>query len=108
MPCFTQPNLSEIQKQNRRKAVERLRGFLAAGTVQVVIGRNGALAFKGWTAEQRQGVADVCAYRQIANTPEMRRAVMRAEAMSGAKLNLQAVAAGVHSHDEGATWNPGH
>jgi len=103
MPCMTQPNLTEIQKLAQRKALERLRAALAVGTVTVVVGRNGAIAFKGW--RDNGGVSDLCAYRAIANSPELRRALARAEVMTGNKINPQAIASGLHSHDGGSTWS---
>jgi len=102
MPCTTQPNLTETQKAMQRAAIARLREAIARGTVGVVIGREGGIAFKGW--RDNAGVSDVCAYRAIANSPELRRAIARAEVMSGNKLDARAVAAGMHSHDGGATW----
>ena len=103
MPCMTEPNLTEIQKLAQRKALERLRAAIAIGTVTVVVGRNGSIAFRGW--RDNAGVSDLCAYRVIANSPEMRRALARAEVMSGNKMNPQAIAAGMHSHDGGSTWS---
>ena len=104
MPCMTQPTLSEQQKASQVEALKRLQRAVGAGSVQVVIGRNGGIAFKGWGAGERSGVSDLCAYRVLANAPEVRRAVFRAEAMSGNKLDPRAVASGLHSHDDGATW----
>ena len=108
MPCFTQPNLTQQQRNAMQDAITRLERSLAAGMAQVVIGANGAIAFKGiW---RRDGVADVCAYRalQAANSAALRRAVARAEVVAGRQVNPQAVAAGVHSHDGGASWHAGH
>jgi len=102
MPCMTQPNLTPIQKQRQRTAVERLAAAIGEGTVKVVVGRTGGIAFTGWT--DREGVSDLCAYRAIANSPAMRRALIRAEAMSGNKMDPRTLASGVHSHDGGATW----
>ena len=51
------------------------------------------------------GAVLLCAYRALSNTPEMRRALLRAEAMSGTKMDPRAIAAGEHSHDGGATWS---
>lgn len=104
MPCMTQPNLTQQQKTAQAAALQRLQRAIAAGTVSVIVGRNGAFALRGWADADRAGVSDLCAYRALANTPEMRRAVMRAEAMVGARLSTVAIAAGVHSHDGGATW----
>lgn len=105
MPCMTQPTLTEQQKASQVDALKRLQAAIGAGTVQIVVGRNGGIAFKGWAQEARSGVSDLCAYRVLANAPEVRRAVFRAEAMSGNKLDPRAIASGLHSHDNGATWS---
>lgn len=103
MPCITQPNITPEVKARQRTALERLSAALAAGTVTVKVGRSGGLAFAGWT--DREGVSDLCAYRALANRPEMRRALLKAEALSGNRMDPRAVASGLHSHDDGATWS---
>lgn len=105
MPCMTQPTLTEQQKQSQVEALRRLNDAVGAGTVKVIIGRNGGIAFAGWAQDDRSGVSDLCAYRALMNSPAMRRAVMRAEAMQGNKLDPRAIASGLHSHDGGATWS---
>ena len=104
MPCTTNPNLTTTQKADQQSALARLGAALAAGTVQVVIGTAGGIAFKGWT--DNRGVSDLCAYRALtaANSAPLRKALARAEAMSGRKVNQQARSAGMHSHDGGKTW----
>lgn len=89
-----------------KEALARLQTALGRGSVTVAIGPQGGLAFKGWAATERGGLSDLCAYRKLlsANSPELRRAVARAEGISGRKLNASALAAGVHSHDGGKTW----
>jgi photosystem II stability/assembly factor-like uncharacterized protein len=104
MPCLTQPNLTVQQQQGRRAAVTKLLESVAAGTVKVVVGPRGSVAFSGWKDEDRNGVSDLCAFRALMNAPEMRRAVFRAEALSGNRMNPMAVASGLHSHDGGQTW----
>lgn len=101
MPCDTQRE--PVQVMAMSSALDRLQKALGAG-VDVVIGANGALAFRGWN--DRAGLSDLCAYRKLAarNAPELRRAIARAEAVSGRKLDQRAVAAGMHSHDGGRTW----
>jgi hypothetical protein len=105
---MTAQNLSPTAKENQQKAILRLEAGLATGNASAVIGANGAISFKGW--HDSAGVSDLCAYRamQSRNSPVLRRAIMRAEATSGRKLDQRAVAAGIHSHDHGATWHPGH
>lgn len=105
MPCITQPNLTEQAKARQRAALAKLLQSLAAGSVKVTVGKSGGLAFVGWAASDREGVSDLCAYRALMNQPDMRRAVLRAEAMSGNKIDPRALASGLHSHDNGATWS---
>ncbi len=113
MPCDTR--LREGQSLVARMAevkstLAKLERALTAGTVRVSIGPNGAVAFSGWSTQDRTDVSDVCAYRTLtaANSWALRQAVAKAEAMSGRKVNAQAVAAGVHSHDGGGSWHKGH
>lgn len=75
------------------------------GTVKAVIGAQGGIAFKGWT--DNRGVSDLCAYRALtaSNSPALRKAIARAEAMSGRKIDARAIASGLHSHDGGRTFS---
>ena len=104
MPCTSQPTASTLQRQRILDAIKRLDLGLEAGAIKPVIGAAGSIAFHGWG--DREGVSDLCAYRALAaaNSPALRRAVMRAEAISGRRLDARAIGAGVHSHDGGATW----
>ena len=104
MPCTSQPNLTPTQKQLMDQAIARLNAALGNGQASVVVGASGSIAFKGWN--EREAVTDLCAYRALAsrNSPELRKAIMRAEAMAGRKVDARAVAAGVHSHDGGHSW----
>ena len=104
MPCISQPNRTPAVIVAQESAIERLNRALGENSAQLVIGAGGSIAFKGW--RDNAGVSDLCAYRALAarHSPTLRRAVMRAEAMSGRKLDARAVAAGVHSHDGGTTW----
>ncbi len=104
MPCTTQANLTAEQARRMQAAIERLNAALGDNTAQAIIGPNGSIAFRGWA--DREGVADLCAYRKLAssNSANLRRAIMRAEALAGRSIDSRAVAAGVHSHDEGRTW----
>lgn len=105
MPCMSQANQTPAQKADQQSALARLGAGLAAGTVQVVIGQAGGIAFKGWA--DNRGVSDLCAYRALtaANSAPLRKALARAEAMSGRKVDARALAAGLHSHDFGKTWS---
>lgn len=111
MPCTSTPLAGQTLSQRMTQveaALKRLEAALTLGSVKVTIGASGGVAFAGWA--DRDGISDVCAYRSlaVANSWALRQAVARAEAMSGRKLNPQAVAAGLHSHDGGGTWHPGH
>ena len=113
MPCDSRlPAGKTLEERNREiaAALRVLEAKLQAGTVRVSIGANGAMAFQGWGAQDRNEVSDVCAYRALSagNSWALRQAVQRAEAMSGRKLNPLSLSAGVHSHDGGKTWHPGH
>jgi len=108
MPCITQPNATPAKRAAQRSALERLQAAIGAGSVSVVVSRAGAVAFNGWAAADRADVTDLCAYRALRNTPEMRRAVARAEVMAGRTIDARTIAAGVHSHDGGRTWGSHH
>jgi hypothetical protein len=113
MPCDTQLLKGQTLSQRKtevRTAVTRLSTLLAAKTVKPVIGPQGAIAFEGWTAEDRSRITDACAYRQIMSSGSAlaRAAIAQAEALSGRTVNRQALAHGHHSHDGGKTWHHGH
>lgn len=104
MPCDSQVNLTVQAKARMTAALERLEAALGNNEAQLVIGAAGSIAFKGW--RDNGGLSDLCAYRRLAssNSAALRRAVFRAEALAGRQINPRAVAVGVHSHDQGATW----
>jgi len=107
MPCLSTLNPGQtLQQRNQQvdRALRRLEQYLQTGSVRINIGQNGAVNFAGW--RDRDGVSDVCAYRSLAatNSWALRQAVARAEAQQGRRVNAQAVASGLHSHDGGKTW----
>lgn len=108
MPCDTQARLDRRAKAQMDSALKRLQIGLGDGSVTISIGAQGALAFKGWT--DNGGMADLCAYRRLLaeNSPELRRALARAEVTAGRQVDYRQVAAGTHSHDGGQTWHKGH
>jgi hypothetical protein len=105
---MNQSNQAPAVRVARRTALERLQRAIGAGEVSVIVSRAGAVALKGWAAADRAGVSDLCAYRVLRNTPEMRRAVARAEVIAGRTIDARTISAGVHSHDGGATWGAHH
>jgi hypothetical protein len=113
MPCDRKLRKGETISQRAeaiRKAVESLAAGLGASRIKAIIGPQGAIAFLGWSEEDRNGVDDNCAYRRIMATGSAlaKAAIMRAEQLAGRSVNKQALAQGVHSHDRGATWHHGH
>ena len=113
MPCDTRLRAGQTLSQRVKAidaALKRLEQYLTTGKTSIVIAPNGAIALKGWTAEDRDDVTDVCAYRTLAsqNSWALRQAVAKAEALQGRKVNTKTIAAGVHSHDGGGTFHKGH
>lgn len=107
MPCDTirRPRQTEADRQREvQDALKRLESQLASGAVAVGVSPEGAIVFRGW--EDRDGVTDACAYLTLASEGswEMQQAIATAEMMSGNKVNADAVASGLHSHDGGKTW----
>lgn len=109
MPCDTirKPNETKEQRIQRvMTALRRLEVGLTSLKVSVAISPTGAVAFKGWTQEDRDSVTDVCAYRALSNmrSAALAKAVRTAELVYGRKVDAAQVMAGVHSHDGGRTW----
>jgi hypothetical protein len=113
MPCDTRlkprQTISE-RKVEVRKAVDRFAAGLATGRVKAKVGPQGAVAFDGLTTEERDGVTDACAYRQLMvhGSALAKAAIARAEQIAGRSVDRKMVAAGHHSHDGGETWHHGH
>lgn len=107
MPCDTvfKPGQNIVQRAGEiTRALKRLQDAIGLGRVQVKIGANGAIAFAGW--QDRDGITDACAYRRLmsSGSSELRRAIARAEAIAGVKVNERVINGGAHSHDGGRTW----
>ena len=103
------PQTAEERLEQVRKALADLERLITKGDVMVVIDKvTGAIAFKGW--KENAALSDACAYRLLmaAQSWPLRQAIAKAEFLAGRKVNEKAVAAGVHSHDGGKTWGPGH
>ena len=93
-----------------KRALAKLEAELNLGRVGVKIAPNGAVAFTGWKPDDRGDVSDVCAVRTLTaeGSWAFRQALAKAEMQQGRKMNPHVVASGVHSHDGGKTWGPGH
>lgn len=108
MPCERRLRLGQSISQRKaeiKAAVDKLNAELAIGKVKPVIGPQGGITFQGWA--QQADVGDGCAYRMImaSGSALARQAIARAEQLSGRTVNKQAVAQGLHSHDNGVTWH---
>jgi hypothetical protein len=113
MPCDTKLKAGQTIQQRAtevRAAVERFVAGLVAGRIKPTVNRDGAIAFDGITAADRDGITDACAYRRIMATGSAlaKQQIARAEMLAGRTVNRGALAQGIHSHDGGKTWHHGH
>ncbi|MHC4715055.1 MAG: hypothetical protein ACYTAN_17575 [Planctomycetota bacterium] len=107
---YEQEQTEEERREEVDEALAELARSIEGGKVRVIIGPTGAVAFAGWTEADRKRLSDVCAFRRLTaeGSWPLQRAVAAAEMQSGRKVNLAAIGSGVHSHDGGRTWSPGH
>lgn len=110
MPCETKLKANQTIQQRAtevRQVVANLNSALVAGRVKVKIGPQGAIAFDGLTAAERDGVTDNCAYRRLMSTGSAlaKAAIQKAELLAGRSVNRQVIGQGAHSHDGGRTWH---
>lgn len=113
MPCDKTLRSGQTLTERKievRGAIAKLSDALVAGRAKAVIGPQGAIAFAGWSDEDRSRVTDACAYRMLmaAGSALAKQAISRAEQLAGRSVNRAAVAHGHHSHDQGVTWHHGH
>lgn len=111
MPCDSPRNSQQTAEEREREIIaslRRLEAQLTSNQVSIVISPEGAVCFAGWA--DRDGVSDVCAYHRLMaqGSFALANAIAQAEMMSGRQVNPAAVGSGVHSHDGGHTWHPGH
>lgn len=110
MPCDTRLKRGQtIQARATevRTVVDAVGKLLAAGKVKPVVGQKGSIAFAGLLDADRDGVTDACMYRRLMSTgsAQAKLAIERAELLAGRKVDRQAVAQGMHSHDGGVSWH---
>lgn len=113
MPCDTRLKPKQTIQQRAeevRRAVERASKALVAGKIKARVSAQGAVAFEGLSDTDRDGVTDACIYRRLMvdGSALARAAVARAEQLAGRSVDRKVLAAGVHSHDGGKTWDHGH
>lgn len=110
MPCDTQlkPNQTVAQRMLEvRKAASSIDALVAARKAQVKVGPQGAVTFTGIPDSVRDGMTDACVFRMLSRSGSAatKMAIARAEQLAGRSISRATVAAGVHSHDGGATWH---
>lgn len=113
MPCDMKRLPTQTPDDRKREilaGIAKLQAGLAAGSVKVVVGAGGSVAFQGWAEGKSNRISDLCAFRklQASGSPELRKALATAEARAGRTVDRLAIGAGTHSHDGGHTWHPGH
>lgn len=111
MPCGTEllaGQTFEQRKDEVRKAVSAVGKLIEARKVQLKVGPQGAVTFIGIPETVRARMTDACIYRMLSNTGSaaVKMAFMRAEQLAGRSVDRSKVAAGIHSHDGGASWHP--
>jgi hypothetical protein len=110
MACetYVQRARDQAERERRQKELkdktEALSKGIASGTIKVVIGPQGAVAFQGWN--DRGPVTDACAYRRIMSSGSAlaRAKIAAAEQLADRSIDKRVVNSGVHSHDSGKTW----
>lgn len=120
MPCDTirgnvyDENLRQTRRQTitERKreivaTVDTLAKKLADGSVKAVVSKQGAIAFAGLNAADRNGVTDACAYRRllVSGSPLAKAKLAQAEMLAGRSVDKQVIGQGTHSHDGGVSWH---
>jgi len=110
MPCDTALRRGQTISERKleiRNTVTSLSEKLIKGTVKPVVGKQGAIAFAGWSDADRNKVTDACAYRQLMvfGSPLAKAAIARAEQLAGRTVDRQVIGQGAHSHDGGHTWH---
>src|SRR5262245_13134165 len=110
MVCWTyvKPKQTEVERREEvRKKMLTFDKRLVLGTIKMKIGALGAVALEGISDLERDGITDLCIYREILKNGSVlaKAALAKAEQIAGRKV---AVGAPVHSHDGGKTWHPNH
>lgn len=114
MVCETRRRRGQSLNERKlevKKVIYDINSLIATGKVKPVVDRKtGAIAFQGFDENLRDDVTDACVYRQlmISGSSLTKAKIAQAEAMAGRTVNKEAVAAGIHSHDGGRTFGPGH
>ena len=117
MACETMRSTKTQTLTERKAEIKDVLAFMdeliRKSKVKVIVDKKtGAIFFDGMTTQERRGVTDGCAYRQlmVSGSASAKQAIARAELLAGRGVNKQAVAQGVHGHSHGGTvtWHGGH
>lgn len=111
MPCDTMRKRNQTLAQRKtevKKRVTAIDKLIATRKVGVKIGPQGAITFTGISEADRDSMTDVCIYNmlKVTGSSAVKMAITKAEVLAGRGVNQDAVKAGIHSHDGGATWHP--
>jgi len=104
VPCDSRrlPGQSLTQrKEEIRTTIAKLSAAIIAGRVKPKVSKEGGIIFEGWLNQDRNRITDSCALRQVTATGSALalQAIQRAEILAGRKLDRQAIAQGLHTHD---------
>lgn len=110
MPCDTRLKPKQTISERAadiRRAIEKLDRSLMRRQVKVTVGPQGAIAFTGWSPDDRDGITDACAYRRImvSGSALAKAEIARAEQLAGRTVDRAVIGQGTHSHDGGNTWH---
>jgi hypothetical protein len=110
MPCDTRLKQNQTiteRKDEILRTVQAVQQGLVNGRIKAKIGPQGAIAFDGLLASERNDVTDVCIYRRLMSTGSSlaRMQIAKAEQLAGRSVSAQAVSQGAHSHDGGHSWH---
>lgn len=107
MPCDSRllPNETPVMRAATvREKVQKLSEDIVSGKVKIIIGPQGSVTFSGWI--DRGPTTDICAIRKlmVSGSALAKQKIAQAELLAGRKISKEAIAAGVHSHDGGKSW----
>jgi len=114
MVCDTRLKPRQTIQQRKTEVIEAVKRFvkgLTSGRIRAKVSPQGAIAFDGISADDRDGVTDACAYRAImkpGGNALAQAEIARAEALAGRRVDSKVIGAAghhVHSHDGGKTWH---
>ena len=111
MPCDTVRQQPKQTLAERKREVTKAQGtierMISTGQVKVKVDKKtGGVVLIDVPANVRVGITAACIVRRIMTRGSIsaRQAIVKAERLAGRSVDKKAIAAGLHSHDGGATW----